>query len=317
MKATILCICVALTAGACKKGSGGGGGGGGGTGWLVGSNGMMLNVQTDGSTAGYNTATQASLNGIACRGGDEAWVVGSQGTLLHTTDAGATWQPQTVPTTADLRALATQDAGPVFIAGNGVFLTSADAGATWTSLGDGATNFRSIAAAQEAETVLAVAEDGSLWSYEGGRLIKRGAFAGARAVAVAPDGQTAILVGDHLISRSTDGGRTWSPASATDSPLYSFDDVRINDEGEALAVGTAGAVAHIPATGAATVQLLGTADLHTVHLAEPDEHANSVGYTAGEDGQVWITKDGGSTWIKGPNAGQAVLGVDEIGDGHR
>ena len=84
-----------------------------------------------------------------------------------------------------------------------------------------------------------------------------------------------------------------------------------------LAVGTGGAVAHIPATGAATVQLLGTADLHTLHLAEPDEHANSVGYTAGEGGQVWITKDGGATWAKGPNAGQTVLGVDEIGEGHR
>jgi photosystem II stability/assembly factor-like uncharacterized protein len=317
MKAAILCICVALTAGACKKsGGGGGGGGGGGTGWLVGTNGMMLNVQTDGSTAGYNTATQASLNGIACRGGDEAWVVGNQGTLLHTTDAGATWQPQTVPTSADLRALATQDTGPVFVGGKGVFLTSADAGVTWTALGDGTANFRSIAAAQEAETVLAVAEDGSLWSYEAGQLIKRGSFAGARAVAVTPDGQTAILVGNNLISRSTDGGRSWSPVSASDA-LYSYDDVRVNDDGEALAVGTGGAVAHIPTTGAATVQLLGTADLHTIHLAEPDEHANSVGYTAGEGGQVWITKDGGSTWAKGPNAGQAVLGVDEIGAGHR
>ena len=317
MKAAILCICVALTAGACKKSGGGGGGGGGGSGWLVGTNGMMLNVHTDGSTSGYNTATSASLNGIACRGGNEAWVVGNAGTVLHTADAGATWQPQTVPTTADLRALATQDAGPVFVAGNGVFLTSADAGASWTSLGDGKANFRSVAAAQDAETVLAVAEDGSLWSYEGGKLIQRGTFAGARAVAVAPDGQSAVLVGNNLISRSTDGGRTWSAATATDSPLYIYDDVRISDEGDALAVGTGGAVAHIPATGAASVQLLGTADLHTIHLAEPDEHANSVGYAAGEGGQVWITKDGGSTWAKGPNAGATVLGVDEIGDGHR
>lgn len=317
MKAAILCICVALTAGACKKSGGGGGGGGGGTGWLVGTDGMMLNVQADGSTTGYNTATQASLNAIACRGGDEAWVVGSQGTVLHTTDAGATWHPQTVPTTADLRALATQDAGPVFVAGNGVFLTSADAGASWIALGDGKANFRSIAAAQAGETVLAVAEDGSLWSYEGGQLVQRGSFAGARAVAVTPDGQTAVLVGNHLISRSADGGRTWSAASGADSAAYSYDDVRISDEGEALAVGTAGAVAHIPATGTASVQLLGTADLHTIHLAEPDEHASSVGYTAGEGGQVWITKDGGSTWAKGPNAGQTVLGVDEIGEGHR
>ena len=314
MKAAILCVGILLAAGACKKTGTGGGGGGGG--WLVGTDGLMLLVDTNGAASGYATASHETLNGIACRYSGEAWVVGTHGTLLYTNDAGASWQPQAVPTTAELRTLATQDYGPVFVAGNGVFLTSADAGASWTSLGDGTANFRSVAAAQEAETVLAVAEDGSLWSYEGGRLIKRGTFAGARAVALTPDGQTAVLVGNNLISRSTDGGRTWS-ATASDSALYSYDDVRISDEGEALAVGTAGAVAHIPATGPASVQLLGSADLHTIHLAEPDEHANSVGYAAGEGGQVWITKDGGATWAKGPNAGVTVLGVDEIGDGHR
>jgi photosystem II stability/assembly factor-like uncharacterized protein len=316
MKAAILCVGLIVAAGACKKsGTGGGGGGGGGGGWLVGSDGMMLNVDTTGAASGYDTASKEALNGIACRYSGEAWVVGTHGTLLYTDDAGATWRPQAVPTTADLRALATQDYGPVFVAGNGVFLTSTDTGAHWTQLGDGTANFRSIAAAQDAETVLAVSDDGGLWSYENQQLVKRGSFAGARAVSVSPDGQTALLVGDGVLAKSTNAGRTWSRLSSTEQVRY--DDVRLGADGQAVAVGAGGAIAHIAVSGNVVMQHLGTADLHTIHIADVGDDYEGVGFAAGEGGQVWITRDGGWSWTAGPNAGHTVLGVDEIGDGHR
>jgi photosystem II stability/assembly factor-like uncharacterized protein len=312
MKAAILCVGLLLAAGACKKSGGGGGGGGG---WLVGSDGMMLNVDSKGAASGYDAASKESLNGIACRYSGEAWVVGTHGTLLYTSDAGATWRPQPVPTTADLRTLATQDFGPVFVAGDGVFLTSTDTGAHWTELGDGTANFRSLAAAQDAENVLAVSDDGGLWSYENKQLVRRGGQAGARAVAVSPDGQTAILVGDGLISKSTNAGRTWSPLHVTEQ--VRFDDVRIDSTGQAVAVGAGGAIAHIATDGHVVMQHVGTADLHTLHIAEVGEDYESVGFAAGEGGQIWLTRDGGWSWSEGPNAGHTVLGVDEIGDGHR
>lgn len=317
MKAAILCVGILLAAGACKKsGTGGGGGGGGGTGgWLVGTNGMMLNVESNGAASGYDTASNETLNGIACRYSGEAWVVGTHGTLLYTDDAGASWRPQPVPTTADLRALATQDFGPVFIAGDGVFLTSTDTGAHWTSLGDGKASFRSVAAAQDGETVLAVSDDGGLWSYENKQLVKRTSLAGARAVAVSPDGQTAILVGDNLIAKSTDFGHTWAPLSSTENVRY--DDVRIDGNGQAVAVGAGGAIAHIALDGTIVMQHIGSADLHTIHIAEIGDDYESVGFAAGEGGHVWITRDGGWSWSEGPNAGHTVLGVDEIGEGHR
>lgn len=310
MKVVILCLGVLLAAGACKKSGGGGGGG-----WLVGADGMMLNVETTGAASSYDTASNETLNGIACRYSGEAWVVGTNGTLLYTDDAGASWRPQPVPTTADLRALATQNYGPVFVAGNGVFLTSTDTGAHWTQLGDGTASFRSLAAAQEGETVLAVSDDGGLWSYESRQLVKRTSVAGARAVAVSPDGQTAILVGDNVLSKSTDAGRTWSPLPATENVRY--DDVRIDASGQAVAVGTGGAIAHIAFDGSVLMQHIGKADLHTIHIAEVGDDYESVGFTAGDGGQVWITRDGGWSWSVGPNAGHTVLGVDEIGDGHR
>lgn len=319
MKAAILSVGIFLAAGlatgACKKSGGGGpGGGGGGGGWLVGVDGLMLNVEMDGAASGYDTGSTETLNGIACRYSGEAWAAGNHGTLLYTDDAGASWRPMAVPTTADLRTLATQDFGPVFVAGNGVFLTSTDTGAHWIPLGDGTANFRSLAAAQDAETVLAVSEDGGLWSYENQQLVKRTSIAGARAIAVSPDGQTAIVVGDNVISKSTNAGRTWSPLRSTENGRY--DAVRLDANGQAVAVGAGGAVAHIAPDGSVLMQHVGTADLHTIHIARIGSDYENVGFAAGEGGQVWITRDGGWSWTAGPNAGKTVLGVDEIGDGH-
>lgn len=310
-------ITMGLAAGSCKKSGGGtgGGGGGGGGGWLVGVSGMMVNIQADGTAHGYAAPSSETLNGIACRYTGEAWVVGNHGTLLYTDDAGDSWTPQAVPTTADLRTLATQNYGPVFVAGNGAFLTSSDAGAHWNELSDGKTNFRSVAAAQEAETVLAVSEDGALWSVEHQQLVKRGGITGARAVAVSPDGQTAIVAGDGVLSKSIDGGRTWAALTASETVRY--DDVRVDANGQAVAVGATGAIAHIATDGSVVMQHIGNVDLHTIHIAEIGEDYESLGYAGGDAGHVWVTRDGGWSWTEGPNAGQTVLGVDEIGEGHR
>lgn len=317
MKTAVFVIGVALASGAgCKKsGGGGGGGGGGGTGWLVGVDGLMVNVHDDGSSSGYNAPSNATLSSIACRFEGEAWVAGANGTLLYTDDGGQSWAPQPVPTTADLRSVATQDAGPVFVVGNGVFLVSSDTGAHWAALGDGSVNFRSVAAAQEAQTVLAVGDNGQLFAYQDGALTARGSYPGARAVAVSEDGKTALLAGDNLLMRSTDGGASFQPLTTNEAIRY--DDVRLDDDGAGVAVGSHGGLAHISAAGSVAIQHLGTADLHTIHLAYPDGSRGDVGFAAGDGGQVWMTRDGGSTWTQGPNAGRTVLSLDQIGEGHR
>ncbi|HEX7840364.1 MAG TPA: YCF48-related protein, partial [Kofleriaceae bacterium] len=315
MKAVLVYLGIVLAVGACKKsGTTGGGGGGGGSSWLVGSSGLMVNVETNGDTKGYPLASSETLNNIACRYNGEAWVAGTHGTLLYTNDAGASWNPQALPTTADLRAVATQDFGPVFVAGDGVFLTSSDTGAHWTQIGDDTVSFRAMAAAQQALTVLAVSEDGTLFAFSNNQLVPRGSFAGARAIAVSPDGQTAMLVGDHMITRSVDGGRSWSPLAGGDAR---FDDVRIDETGGAVAVGSGGAIAHISEAGEVTLSRVGTADLHTIHIAEVEDEDTAPGFTAGEGGQVFITHDGGRTWASGPNVGRTVFGLDQIGTGHR
>ena len=310
-------LLVATAAGGCKKGTttstGGGGGGGGGGGWLVGSSGLMVNVHADNLTSGYDTGTTERLNGIACRNEGEAWVVGAAGTVLYTNTGGASWASQHVPTTAELRALATQDDGPVFIAGNGTFLESDDAGASWRELSDGHTNFRAVAAANDSDTVLAVSEDGTVWTHDGAVLAPRTHLAGARAVAVAGDGETAVVAG-HGLWRSTDRGVTWSRLD-TNTEL-TFDDVRIAADNTAIAVGAGGAIAMIDPDGHVLAQHVGSSDLHTLRIAGAG-WGDGKSYTAGEDGQVWESSDLGWSWTRGPNVGAAVYGLDQIGAGHR
>jgi photosystem II stability/assembly factor-like uncharacterized protein len=302
----VLCIVASVAIAGCKKKGGGGGG------WLVGEQGLMVNVQADDTLGdGYDLGAAEQLNAIACRYLDEAWVAGNHGTLLYTNDSGASWDAHDLGTNAHLRALATQDAGPVFIAGDGVFFTATPAaetgGAQWTQISDGATQFRSIAAAQRARVVLALGDDGSVWSVENGTLVRRTSVDGARAIAISPDGAVAIAAGAGL-ARSFDGGATWTSLAAEGT----YESVRVSDEGEALAVGARGAVAKVDNEGRVLVQTLGTSDLRTVH----DQSYANRGYAAGNDGVVYTTRDGGWTWTLGPNVGRTVLAVDEIGDGH-
>ena len=314
-KLVIVMCSAALAVPGCKKGSGTGGGGGGGGGWLVGTSGLMVNVRPGQPADAYPLGDTETLYQIACRYEGEAWVAGAHGTLLYTDDGGDAWISQAVPSSADLRAVATQDAGPVFVAGDGVFLTGVPeymtGAVTWRSLGDGVASFRSVAAAQRGTTVLAVSADGGLWSYEREQLVRRGTVAGARAIAVSPDGRTALVAGDGL-ARSTDGGATWTKLAT--NPGVVFEDVRVDDQGAGLAVGGAGAVAMIDAEGRVLHQQVGTADLHTLHVGG---WGDGLGYAAGDGGQVWLTRDGGWSWEVGPKVDATVLGIDEIGVGHR
>jgi len=311
LKVAILFTALATTGLSCKKGGGGGGG------WLVGTEGLMAQVDERGHLGqGYELGDTEQLNGIACRYQAEAWVVGNGGTLLYTSDAGKTWSSQNLDTTANLRSLATQDGGAVFVVGDGVFFTARPAvetgAATWSQLGDGSTNFVKVAAAQDGTTVLAVSTDGGLWSYENAQLVKRTTLAGMSAVAVSADGQTAYAAG-HGLYRSFDAGQHWS-AIAVD-PAFNYADIRVEETGEAVAVGDNGIVSRIDNEGRVLTQHVGSANLRTLHIAPSDDYTG-IGYAAGDDGQVFMTEDSGWTWKLGPNVGHQVLGVDEIGDGH-
>lgn len=269
----------------------------------------MANIQGDQTVERHDLGDTEHLNSIACRYAGEAWVVGDNATLLYTTDGGDEWEAQSVPTTAHLRTVATQDFGPVFIGGDGTFLVTDDTGATWRDLGDGVTSFRSISAAYNGGPVVALAEDGGLWRYEDGVLTRRATVPGARAVHQSFTGNVLMTAGRGIM-RSYDSGATFE-ALAVDPNLV-FDDLRVESDGSAVAVGEYGVIANIDAAGNVTTQYVGGLTLHALHI-----HHDTTGYAAGADGQVLVTEDKGLTWRIGPNVGRTVRGVDEVGFGHR
>lgn len=306
-KLLFVSACTALAATGCKKSSGPTGGGGGG--WLVGEQGMMVNVHGDEPVGEYDLGATEQLNAIACRYAAEAWVVGNNGTLLYTIDGGLEWEAQTVPTSANLRTLATQDDGPVFAGGDGTFLVTLNTGITWQDLGDGVTRYRSMSAAHGTSGVLALSDDGGLYRYDAGVLERRTTLPGARAVHQSSAGDIVMTAGSGIY-RSINGGATFQPLSV-DSSLI-FEDIRVNGDGTAVAVGEHGVIANIDANGSVAIQYVGDKSLRTLHI-----HHDTTGYAAGDDGQVLITEDMGLTWRRGPNVGRTVRGVDEIGFGHR
>lgn len=307
LKTHVLVACTAVAAIGCKKGTGTGGGGGGG--WLVGEAGLMVNIENDKPQGAYELGSDEQLNAIACRGLTEAWVVGAHGTVLHTNDAGEEWEAIDVPTTATLRSLATLDRGPVLLGGDGTFLVTTDQGASWTDYGDGTTRFRSLSGNDERSRVLALADDGGLWTFDGSVLARRMTLSGAHAVHQSVAGDI-VMVAGRGIQRSLNGGATFQPLAV--DPDIVWNDIRVNGDGSAVAVGDAGAIANIDVTGTVSVQYVVDASLRTLHT-----HHNAVGYAAGDDGVVLITEDVGKTWRLGPNVGRTVLGVDEVGFGHR
>jgi photosystem II stability/assembly factor-like uncharacterized protein len=303
LRTQLLIACTAVLIVGCKKGTGTGGGGGG---WLVGEAGLMVNVDDGTPRGSYDLGSDEQLDAIACRGLTEAWVVGAHGTVLHTSDAGEEWEAIEVPTSAHLRSLATLDSGPVLVGGDGTFLVTTDGGSSWTDYGDGLTRFRSLAGSSR---VFALSDDGALWTFENGVLARRMTQPGARAVHASLAGDVVMMAG-RGITRSRNAGATWEPLAV--DPDLVWNDLRVNADGSAVAVGEYGAIANIAATGAVSVQYVGEATLHTLHT-----HHNAVGYAAGDGGVVLITEDIGASWRLGPNVGKTVLGVDEIGLGHR
>jgi ligand-binding sensor domain-containing protein len=269
----------------------------------------MVNVQNGQQIGDYNLDSSENLNAIACRYEGEAWVVGDHGTLLYTNDGGDSWDFEVIPTTANIRKLATQEDGPDVLGGDGTFLVTTDTGLTWKNLGDGVTSFRSMSAAYANSGVLALDDKGGLWQYDAGALTLRASLPGARAVHQSTAGDIIMTAGNGIM-RSTNGGATFQPLAV--DPGVTFDDIRVADDGTAVAVGANGAIANIDAAGAVTLQTVGTASLHTIHI-----HHDTNGYAAGDDGTVILTNDSGLTWQMGPNVGRTVRGVDAIGFGHR
>ncbi|MCA9676021.1 MAG: hypothetical protein KC464_13365, partial [Myxococcales bacterium] len=276
-----------ITTGCKKKGTGGGGGGGA---WLVGHAGTMANLLDDGTLGdGYALDADHDLYGITCRGLDTAFVAGDQGTVLRTFDGGDTWESLDLGTTATLRDVAAGGPDTVYVAGEHVLVVSYDSGDRWQPLRGGADHdWISLATEHTGAIALALDDAGALWRWDDvtGAMLEVTTVPGARAVTMSHDGHHAAVVGaGGAIVRSDDEGRSWTRvASGVDADLLA---AWTTDDGALIAVGAAGTVVRVTATGV-TAATPGTATLRALHVDAAGE-----GIAAGDGDEVLLTHDGG------------------------
>ncbi len=297
-------LAVALALGSSCDSCGGGGGGGGGGSWLVGRDGLMLNVATTpGQARPYGLRTRRDLTDIVCRGEFEAWVVGQAGTLLTTSDGGATWIEAALGTTETLRGVAVAEQGTAYAVGDaGIFFRSVDHGHHWQALPAGPVAWTAVATRDDGGAALLTAIDGSLWRFDGTTAAATRVYAGdgtsLNAVALDGPGMVAIAVGDNgLMIESRDGGLTWNRL-----PLGTTRSLRdlwlLQGAGRVVAVGEAGVIVDwrmgAPAAGARIDELLPAAlSLRGIHL-ETGGH----GMIVGDAGWAFMTHDAGLTWTR-------------------
>jgi photosystem II stability/assembly factor-like uncharacterized protein len=306
----VLVLVASIGAIGCKKGGGGGGS------WLVGEDGLMLQVPHDGSGAPgtYTLDSDADLLAIACRGAHDAWVVGEGGTLLRTLDAGATWDAIALDTDATLRAVAVAAEDRVYAAGDrGTLLVSRDSGDTWEPIDSGAADWRAVATTADGERALLAAADGSIWRYDdAARTLARAGDAGValHGAAITADGARAAVVGDGgALLESADGGATWTPRElATERALRA---VRLALAGDLLmAAGDGGVTVRIHRGEVEVAELLGDGiALHGLHLS-----ADGHGMAVGDRGTLLHTADHGDGWsvLDLGDVGGALFGVDDL-----
>jgi photosystem II stability/assembly factor-like uncharacterized protein len=274
--------------GGSEKGEEGGDEGGS---WVVGEDGAMIRLNHDGEASTYPLDVTEDLRAIACKGADQAVAVGEAGLVVVTFDGGAAWDRVDDGEGHELRAVALS-AGPTgYIVGDGVILRSLDDSRTWERLDVAAHDWTSVSTTAAGRTAWLTAGD-EIWRLEDAALERMYTASGPlAAVAVTPDGDHAVAVGEAgLLIRSDDGGAQWTPELVdTTRDLHA---VRIaGDASLVLAVGEAGVVVRAGEDDIAVAELLDPAlSLRAIHLSRTHAHA------VGDHGVMMATHDQGLNW---------------------
>ncbi len=267
-----------------------------GSAWLVGDDGEMLRLTSNGATAPYRLDSDADLHAIACVGDAGAWVVGERGTVLSTANGGASWQRHDLGIATDLEAVAVSEAAAarVVIAGDGVLASRRGDGA-FSALHDGPVEWRAVSLDARGQRLLAVAADGSVWQAQGDAQVTESArFDGQSlaGIAMAESPEVVVVVGAQgFVARTDDGGATWLPVAVpTVRDLWA---VRVSHDGGALiAVGDAGVVVRVDDAGATAQEFLDAAlSLRAIHM-----HGAGLGHVVGDAGTAMVTVDFGASW---------------------
>lgn len=231
------------------------------------------------------------------------YIIGEHGTLLRTTDAGASWVQDSVGINLTFYELVLPAAGIVSTVGeSGSVYRSTDSGATWSRLDAGTSRtLRSISfldsqigwIAGEAGTLLRTSDGGLSWSAIASDSTRE-------YYCVAAWGSDTVVAGGTggvYWFATSDGGSTWLPAGMV-SLTKTIKALATIDSSYIWAVGDSGVVlsavrACLGCTSWGWTQFPHpwTTALTSISVISPTEQ-----FVAGENGMIYFTTNGGSTW---------------------
>jgi photosystem II stability/assembly factor-like uncharacterized protein len=261
------------------------------------------------------------LYGARLISAQEGWVVGNFGSIYHTIDGGASWRPQVSNSTEQLYSVDFADTKHGWIVGrSGLLLATTDGGESWRPQTSGTANHLFEVKALDAAHVWVVGDWGTvLYTSDGGktwqnRSLQRDVILNGLSWA---DAQHGWIVGEAgAILTTTDGGNTWTEQhSGVEKTLFG---VFFETPQRGWATGIDGLILATTDGGQTWQVQNGQAqvgELEQVGFADtignPSVYdvavAGQYGYAVGENGTVFVSQDGGSSWQRGSLPGDSSL----------
>lgn len=234
-------------------------------------------------------ATRAIVSGIAASGATLI-AVGPRGTLLRSTDSGSHWQAVAIPLSADLTSVRFSSPDTAWAVGHdAVILKSTDGGATWVRVLDGRLLLKTLRQAAQGDARLAKDVE---------RTMAQSASPDVWPTALFDlmfiDAERGFAVGAFgLLLSTTDGGKTWQPASNRSDNERGYHLYAIQGEGgRPYIAGEQGVLLRLDAAGQRFVRVEVPYKGSLFGLAT----AGDAVLVYGLRGNAFISPDAGASW---------------------